>query len=362
VSAPPPDADRSGRGRRSRLLLAGAAAALAFVLCELVARSVLADPIDANLEGMRDRAEQLSFKPSGTWTTKEGVTIYTNELGFRSRTLGERIGPKTPGALRVAVLGDSETFGRALSFGNTYGAQLERALQGELAPRGCEVFAFGIPGTNTEQHLQMLQRSVLPIGPDLVILLYCLNDIEFTGSSTIDLGHWYDRSLLVRYLRYHAFLRRAEELRARSALHYQEWEKGGRDDLVWAPYYASMYDSVLWDATVLTLRQIQADVRAAGAEFVLTTSTEITAVTSFDLAEYPHRAALEILRSIRDHGILFVDPFPAFARAGKPGRHYYVEEKNAHKNAEGNGLLVEGLLADDAFRAVLARLASGSPR
>ena len=49
-------------------------------------------------------------------------------------------------------------------------------------------------------------------------------------------------------------------------------------------------------------------------------------------------------------------PVAAFQRAGKPGRHYYASPRDAHKNAEGNRLLVENLVAHPGFRDAVDRV------
>jgi hypothetical protein len=194
----------------SNLALALAATVLALLLAEGVARLVLDDPIDTNLSGMLDQGADLRrLAPGGSWRTEEGVEIHANALGFRCEVAGEEIPPKSARRIRVAVIGDSETFCESLPFRDGYVGQLGRALAEGFPPLEFEVYGFAMPGWTHEEEFVALHRYVLPIEPDLVVVNYCLNDVESTGYSTIDLRHWYDRSLLVRAARYAAFAREA---------------------------------------------------------------------------------------------------------------------------------------------------------
>ena len=95
--------------------------ALVLVLAEVVARWMLTDPIDAQLAGMiEDVGELQRLTPGGSWRTKQGVAIHANELGFRCETPCDRIPSKSADRIRVAVLGDSETFCESLPFRDTY--------------------------------------------------------------------------------------------------------------------------------------------------------------------------------------------------------------------------------------------------
>ncbi len=74
---------------------------------------------------------------------------------------------------RIALVGDSFTFGLGVGDEDT----IARRLAGEL-PEGDEVLNFGVPGYSTDQEVLLVERAVLPLHPDVVILLVCLiNDV-----------------------------------------------------------------------------------------------------------------------------------------------------------------------------------------
>ena len=95
-----------------------------------------------------------------------------NSLGFRDRD-HPLVKPK--GVYRVLVLGDSIVQGLYVpSSRDILTAVLERALleQGDSV----EVLNFGVSGYNTRQEVEMLREKGLPFNPDLVVLVFCVND------------------------------------------------------------------------------------------------------------------------------------------------------------------------------------------
>jgi lysophospholipase L1-like esterase len=97
-----------------------------------------------------------------------GPPVVTNSLGFRER----EIPPKSPDHYRIAVVGDSFTWGQGIAaderFSNLIGVS--------LGP-GYEVLNFGRPGNNMPEHLGALDQ-VLPASPDFILLQLYINDFE----------------------------------------------------------------------------------------------------------------------------------------------------------------------------------------
>ena len=96
--------------------------------------------------------------------------IRLNEHGFRERAFTL---DKPPATYRIAVVGDSFTFGNGLETSQRYTDLLD-----EWLPPPYQVLNFGIPGDNTPQHLETLRGRVLPAHPDFVLLQWFVNDIE----------------------------------------------------------------------------------------------------------------------------------------------------------------------------------------
>ena len=113
-------------------------------------------------------ADNSSFF-SRRWASAD---VQINEHGFRERSFSLQ---KRAGTYRMAVIGDSFTFGNGLP--------AERALFGPDGRSGCRTGSRGAelrrsPGNNTPHHLETLRSRVLPRIPDFVLLQWFVNDIE----------------------------------------------------------------------------------------------------------------------------------------------------------------------------------------
>jgi hypothetical protein len=119
-----------------------------------------------------------------------GLLVYDRVLGWRLQPgwsgrhrhhdfdVGYEIGehgfrgppPAGDGRPRVALVGDSFTFGIGVGEDDTFSAR--------LAGDDREVLGFGVPGYSTDQELLLIEREVLPLEPEVVVLVVCLiNDV-----------------------------------------------------------------------------------------------------------------------------------------------------------------------------------------
>ncbi|MEO8275530.1 MAG: SGNH/GDSL hydrolase family protein [Thermoanaerobaculia bacterium] len=91
-----------------------------------------------------------------------GKNLTTNSRGLR----GAREFPvtKTPGVTRIALFGDSFTFGEGVGDEETYASQIER-----LAP-GVEVMNFGVHGYGLDQMLLYVREALPEYRPDVVLV------------------------------------------------------------------------------------------------------------------------------------------------------------------------------------------------
>ncbi len=104
------------------------------------------------------------------------VRIKTNSRGFRDR---ERSYPRG-GEKRIVILGDSHAWGWGVENDQIFSAIMERRL------KGWEVINLGQAGYSTDQELVLLEREGLRYRPDLVVLLFCENDVKDAHSNQID--------------------------------------------------------------------------------------------------------------------------------------------------------------------------------
>jgi lysophospholipase L1-like esterase len=164
--------------------------------------------------------------------TARGMRIVTNALGMRDDPPCE---PRD-GVFRIAVLGDSMTFGFGVQQGEDFPAQLERRFAGRTPP--IEVLNFGVGGYSLEDELATLREKALGLAPDVVVLAYCLNDPEIEPIQPLQLAFrdtapW-RRSHLLRWIASRIRGRRIETLGGGSywrALHHPDgpyWPKAAR--------------------------------------------------------------------------------------------------------------------------------------
>ncbi len=104
----------------------------------------------------------------------DGVRWRTNDIGLRDRTFARA---KPAGTLRVLALGDSITLGWGVEQDEMFTKGLERLLtQRRGAP--VEVITAAVGGWNTVHEVAFLEREGLAFDPDVLLLVYVVNDNE----------------------------------------------------------------------------------------------------------------------------------------------------------------------------------------
>jgi len=99
------------------------------------------------------------------------ITGRINSLGWRDR---ERARAKRA-EVRIAVLGDSYVEAFQVEFDSTFVAVAERTANAREG-RTCEFLNFGRSGMGPAEENIVLLRDVLPIAPDLVVLVICAHN------------------------------------------------------------------------------------------------------------------------------------------------------------------------------------------
>ncbi|MCU0862661.1 MAG: SGNH/GDSL hydrolase family protein [Planctomycetes bacterium] len=103
--------------------------------------------------------------------------LRTNAQGARGPALAL---PKPDDVFRIVVLGDSVAFGWGVDDEVTFLRRLEQEWRPASGGKRLEVVNLGLPHYDTHQELASLRETGLPLQPDLVLLIYVVNDIQPT--------------------------------------------------------------------------------------------------------------------------------------------------------------------------------------
>ena len=259
-------------------------------------------------------------------TETRGIHIRTNALGMRD----DELVPETePGLVRIAVLGDSVTFGfKVKEARDTYCGVLESLLnEASHGKHRYDVLDFGVGGYSSRDEAAVMHEKVLPLHPRLVIVGYFLNDPECAPMQQLHRffaePEWWQHFDLLR------LVARAKE----------QWDRrrlGGGD----AYRYWHARDGHKWPCVVESFRSIAEDARGAGAKVLVAIFPTFMGVESFD--DYPytdlHRQVEEEARS---HGFEVLDLLPAFRASELPASQLMADRE--HPNAAGHALAARAL-------------------
>jgi len=185
--------------RRRRVLFAGIALAVSTVVALLLLEGLLrlADPIGLNYERefTTYRTQALTFAWEGVppeqfdldgrlYAHRPNLDLDCGSFRVRTNSLGCR-GPevarqKPADVYRIVVLGDSVAFGWGDDDEGTFVRRLEREWNVPPSGKRLEVVNTALPMYDTNQELAALRELGLSLQPDLVLLVYVVNDIEPT--------------------------------------------------------------------------------------------------------------------------------------------------------------------------------------
>lgn len=128
----------------------------------LAPRSLRGLAHDSNLEPLLFYDDTLGWVVKPNSSTSDELYV-SSEKGIRTSKIGSRFSVKNT-TCRIALVGDSHTFGLELKFEETWGYLLERSLE------GCQVLNFGVSGYSLGQMYLRYERDVIQFKPDFVIL------------------------------------------------------------------------------------------------------------------------------------------------------------------------------------------------
>jgi lysophospholipase L1-like esterase len=175
---------RAARMALAPLILVAGSLGAAALLLELAFR-LLGVPVGTVQIGRatirRSVNPGLLFELRPGASVRAEVLYEVNGSGMRGPAVSVE---KPVGVTRLAVVGDSIAFGYWVEERDSFPRQLEGLLGG---PRRVQVLNFGVPGYGLNQYVEMVRTRVGPFAPDVVVLAFCLNDLEGPMSRELSL-------------------------------------------------------------------------------------------------------------------------------------------------------------------------------
>jgi len=140
----------------------------------------ITDPIYSSFEG--SKGIPYIHKPNLIQARARGLAVInTDSLGLRAKTAGTHYGAKKPHEYRIAIVGDSVTFGEGVPrTEDTYAQVLEDILIQKQNSLSVKVFNFGVSSYSVKQMAATLKYRVEDVEPDLVVLAIIPEDLNLS--------------------------------------------------------------------------------------------------------------------------------------------------------------------------------------
>ena len=302
---------------------------------------------------IREKHETLQLHPVRVWTNRPGVVANLGDRVVRINSLGLR-GPELPldkpaGERRILFLGDSITFGIGLAREDCFVWQFEAAANRLRPDRTLRVINCSVTAYSPWQEADLLKTQCLSLAPDVVVQVFCLNDLvtKFRlrkfGGATDDIApiepSWLEWSGLFRMIR-------ATKARIRNPGRKAIKERESRyslDRLFDEPDAPEMREA--WRVTLASMTRIHAICREAGIPLAIACFPYGPQITdSASRGDGPQRA-LESFAAARD--IPFLDLLPEYQRiAGERGMIWQELFPDAlHPTPEANAVAADAILS-----------------
>ena len=242
-----------------------------------------------------------------------GTIVRTNRFGMRDKSTSL---VSREGDLRVAVVGDSFTFGWGVLREDAYPSQLERLLNEPGGNKArYEVLNFGVASYSIHDEALLIEHRVLEWRPDVLVVGYFLNDPEITPIQPLNMYFyrrpWWLRLHLSQLVWRAHFLWDLERLAGGSYFHYLHLEN--REP---------------WRATVQSMRRIRKLVRPELVRLILVILPRPPSSSTWE--DYPFRSIHErVAKAASAEGIAVFDTLSDFAeyepssvRVSREDRHF----------------------------------------
>jgi hypothetical protein len=172
------------------LLTAGVTLALTLGTGEIVTRCFLRSRW--NTANLREQLKRVSIRslidfdddPQVMYKLRSGLDTELQESRVLTDESGVRVGTASPGvpeqSIRVALIGDSSSFGWRVNYEDSFGEKLRSALE-VMAGSPVVLRNYSVPGYNASQEFHVFVNKILAFNPGLLIVLHDHNDSQPTG-------------------------------------------------------------------------------------------------------------------------------------------------------------------------------------
>jgi hypothetical protein len=252
------------------------------------------------------------------------AAVQFNRAGFRERPFQPT---KTPGTYRIAVMGDSFTYGNGIAADERFSTLLQRDL-GE----GFEVLNFGLPGFNTPEVAALLRQQVRGYEPDFILVQWFVNDVEGAGRNRPS----YQPLLPSRP---HEWLHRNSALYTLVDSWWTRWQVTGHNALSYPEYMKNTFEDPQSPGALDHLGALRAVLNAAGGVpvgFVLFPDFAYDLGTAYPFA-FLHQRILDFCAEM---SLTCADLRPDFARVANR-QSLWASRLDAHPSARANAIAAD---------------------
>jgi lysophospholipase L1-like esterase len=248
-----------------------------------------------------------------------GVNVKTNARGQRDRDIPYE---RTPGVMRIAMVGDSLTMGWGVAFDEMFSKRIEKMYND--AGTKAEVVNLGVGNWNTVQEVQYFLTKGYKYQPDIVVLNYFVNDAEPTPLRREEPG-W-----LLRNCYSCVFFKGRLDTLARMFTTKQNW----------ADFYLGLYDggkSEGWLAARAAIKELADYCKQNNVKLLIAHLPEL-----HDVQNYRFGLVTELVRqAANENGVPFVDLLPNMQFHAS--EDLWVTPPDPHPNGFANGVIASGL-------------------
>ncbi len=313
--------------------------ALILFLAEMMLRFVVIGPPLKETPNSMHIPLNTSERLWGLKPNEEGIQAGAyyriNSQGFRDYEYSQK---KPAGVYRIAVIGDSVTFGKGVLLEDTYTKILEKELP-SLCNKKIEVLNFGVYGYNTEQEVAVIKEHVLKYHPDMIIMLYTLNDpdVEFQFIlSRVEEKKTVSGSVK-KFLNDHIYL-----YKIAARIYYTQSQIKKNKNLSILTFYPKLHNKSYpgWKMVEQKFSEMSDLSRYERIPIVLFIQPELYKLSG----EYPFAAIhAQVIAEAKARGIPAYDLFPYF-KGGNPRELRVSNFEDRHPNKRGHKIIAEGIM------------------